>query len=801
MKKKIAEDQHQSFLTFNDGKRTDFDIYLILIQLVVANGLFVILMVYFRTFFSLEGVSSFSYIPGILLICLLFMPYRRTRIIALLGYMILALAVFAVFHSLVLNGIFIWLNQLYELIGKHTGTVIAPYQTTIAVHSHSLGVSLWMVFIAFIFAPLSFYIVTRRRAVLLWVLWILLFALQSILQVDHLFIANVAAVCVGTYVFVKSINSRRNIQGSPINGITRFAFVFLVAILLTVGAIFFSFYPINEVKKDTPENKIAKETAQFIHDTRYEKDSTHTFTEGDFSALGELDMDDEPALEIVMESPTSVYLRGFVGSVYTSDRWRDLDPEVYYEKSDLFYWLNEESFHPLNQLSAVNERMKDDEQLTKTSVKVHNVQASSQYLYTPYGLTSDIRDFSGVRDTFHQTIESNRIFGERIYQFETAENAVVHYPKLARFMYEADDEDVKAYKNAEQHYNTFVYDHYTDIPEKAIAVLEHHLGTEEHTSDEHMAYEKAINEVRSFLSDHVRYQVNPAPLPEDRDFLIHVLEDSKEGYATHFATVATLMFRHLGIPSRYVEGYLVTPESIEDKDAFEEIDINGTDAHAWTEIYIDQIGWVPVETTPPYDHVMADVDTSNYPEGEEDPDEEEDPSGSDDETEGSQKIDDEPEKEVITHKEKESGISGWTYVTYIGIGILILMFVGCLVFVIKKRLSVKKIKQSYYIADVNTAVANMFSRSLFLLHYNGLEKRGGSHYDTVEDVRIQYGESYANQFHQAVKLNQLSVYSKQTLSEQDRQYMLDYIEETITNLKQSNRLLKRIKMKYWDVVY
>src|SRR5699024_11535202 len=113
---------------------------------------------------------------------------------------ILALVVFAVFHSYVLNGIFIWLNQLYELIGKHTGTVIAPYQTMIAVHSHSLGVSLWMVFIAFIFAPLSFYIVTRRRAVLLWVLWILLFALQSILQVDHVFIAYVVVVCIGIFL-------------------------------------------------------------------------------------------------------------------------------------------------------------------------------------------------------------------------------------------------------------------------------------------------------------------------------------------------------------------------------------------------------------------------------------------------------------------------------------------------------------------------------------------------------------------------------------------------------------------------
>ena len=56
------------------------------------------------------------------------------------------------------------------------------------------------------------------------------------------------------------------------------------------------------------------------------------------------------------------------------------------------------------------------------------------------------------------------------------------------------------------------------------------------------------------------------------------------------------------------EGYLITPEDIKDKKAGDTVEISGKNGHAWTEIYIDGLGWVPVEMTPEYYSVMKEAD-------------------------------------------------------------------------------------------------------------------------------------------------------------------------------------------------
>ena len=58
-------------------------------------------------------------------------------------------------------------------------------------------------------------------------------------------------------------------------------------------------------------------------------------------------------------------------------------------------------------------------------------------------------------------------------------------------------------------------------------------------------------------------------------------------------------YTHLyyGIPARYVEGYLITPQDVEGKQAGDTIEIPGTNGHAWTEIYVDGLGWIPLEMT------------------------------------------------------------------------------------------------------------------------------------------------------------------------------------------------------------
>src|SRR5699024_4596774 len=122
-----------------------------------------------------------------------------------------------------------------------------------------------------------------------------------------------------------------------------------------------------------------------------------------------------------------------------------------------------------------------------------------------------------------------------------------------------------------------------------------HLGIEELDENKHPPYEKAIELVRDSLKQTINYRIDPAPLPENEDFITHLLERSREGYSVHFATAATLMFRYMDIPSRYIEGYLVTPDDIENKESYTMIDVKESNSHAWTEIYLDQIGWIPIE--------------------------------------------------------------------------------------------------------------------------------------------------------------------------------------------------------------
>ena len=98
------------------------------------------------------------------------------------------------------------------------------------------------------------------------------------------------------------------------------------------------------------------------------------------------------------------------------------------------------------------------------------------------------------------------------------------------------------------------------------------------------------------------------PYSKSGDFVREFLEDKKIGHSVHFATAAALMFRYYGIPSRYVEGYLVTPSDIQDKTSEDTINIPGKNGHAWTEIYIDGLGWIPVEMTPEYYGVMEEAD-------------------------------------------------------------------------------------------------------------------------------------------------------------------------------------------------
>ena len=49
----------------------------------------------------------------------------------------------------------------------------------------------------------------------------------------------------------------------------------------------------------------------------------------------------------------------------------------------------------------------------------------------------------------------------------------------------------------------------------------------------------------------------------------YFLTKNRRGYCAHFASAATLAFRYIGIPARYVEGYAVDPQDVSEEGTIE----------------------------------------------------------------------------------------------------------------------------------------------------------------------------------------------------------------------------------------
>jgi protein-glutamine gamma-glutamyltransferase len=88
-----------------------------------------------------------------------------------------------------------------------------------------------------------------------------------------------------------------------------------------------------------------------------------------------------------------------------------------------------------------------------------------------------------------------------------------------------------------------------------------------------------------------RYTLLPAPLGHDAvdDFLFN----THEGFCEHYASSFTVLMRAAGIPARVVTGY----QGGFWNNVGQYLLVRNSDAHAWTEVWLDGQGWVRVDPT------------------------------------------------------------------------------------------------------------------------------------------------------------------------------------------------------------
>ena len=150
-------------------------------------------------------------------------------------------------------------------------------------------------------------------------------------------------------------------------------------------------------------------------------------------------------------------------------------------------------------------------------------------------------------------------------------------------------------------YRTYVYDNYAQVPEEMpqeirdLALsLTNGIGND---------FERALA-IETYLRRNHTYTLVPTqPADPQADFVYNFLFDTKDGYCTYYATSMVMMLRSIGIPARYVEGYIVDNSykanrqlGPNEKPYTTVYDFN---AHAWAEVYFPGGGWIPFEPTTP----------------------------------------------------------------------------------------------------------------------------------------------------------------------------------------------------------
>ncbi len=327
---------------------------------------------------------------------------------------------------------------------------------------------------------------------------------------------------------------------------------------------------------------------QRSHQVVYDE-GTNAMPEGNLKNLTYFHKSSETALVLTSKEPQKLYLRGLIGEVYTGNAWEPLSKEVYAESEDLFYWLHKNDFYEHTSLASAMSLAEAGETY---ELDVTNVSACREHQYLPYNLSDPtVLDIDKVADG---TVDAPK---EENFRYLNRTGSLPEWYQTYIYLSEhTDTAKVHNYLTAEQSYRDHAYTYDLQLTNTVIGVMERIFGTEK---KEHSLAEIMIL-VRETLEHNLEYKENVTTPNGKNDFIKYTLEQSREGYSVHYATAAAMMFRYFGVPARYVEGYYISSEEAKNYAPMEEITLTEGHAHAWTEIYLDGIGWIPFEVTPGY---------------------------------------------------------------------------------------------------------------------------------------------------------------------------------------------------------
>lgn len=329
---------------------------------------------------------------------------------------------------------------------------------------------------------------------------------------------------------------------------------------------------------------------------RYGDDS---LPRGDLQEASGLLEGSDVTLHLEMEEPQELYLRGFVGGSYTGTKWETLSSEAYLgDNEGMLSWLDGQSFQPVTQYAEYDALTCESLNILPDykTVSVKNEGAYRKYLYLPANAAS----WSGTVSKTEKDwlVKSRKFRGDASYEFQMTQAALqAQDATAANWLSTQTRESQNQYMNAEAVYHSFVEENYTAIGDNLKGLLEETFfpdGTED------MDFTELTRQIRLVLRGETVYKDTPQQAPKNVDYVSWFLSANGEGNATAYATTAVMAYRTAGYPARYVEGYHLDQDTADQMQQNGEtsVDLTAKNAHAWVEVYVDGIGWLPVEVVP-----------------------------------------------------------------------------------------------------------------------------------------------------------------------------------------------------------
>lgn len=143
------------------------------------------------------------------------------------------------------------------------------------------------------------------------------------------------------------------------------------------------------------------------------------------------------------------------------------------------------------------------------------------------------------------------------------------------------------YADRELEYREFVYQNYLVYDQATADYMSGIIAEQGFDINDPLVIQKIAHYIQHAAKYDLKYD---KAMDSEENVAIAFLETYKTGICVHYASAATLLYRVLGIPARYIEGFALQTKS----DEFVEIKNPG---HAWVEVYVDEVGWIQVEVT------------------------------------------------------------------------------------------------------------------------------------------------------------------------------------------------------------